>query len=197
MNFNTNKCHILSTKNKTQFFYSLNNETLEYVTINPYLGITISNDLKWHSHISTITKKANSTLGFLRRNIRRCPIISKRTAYIALVRAVLEYGAIVWDPYHRGDIDKLEQIQHRAARFITADYRSRHPGSVTTMLTNLNFDTLDNRRRDQRRLKCMYRTVRGSMAFPLKHSSGPNKQTKDTLSLNTSQTMYPQMLSNN
>ena len=102
MNFNTNKCHILSIKNKTQFFYSLNNETLEYVTTNPYLGITISNDLKWHSHISTITKKANSTLGFLRRNIRRCPINSKRTAYIALVRAVLEYGAIVWDPYHRG-----------------------------------------------------------------------------------------------
>ena len=56
VNFNTKKCHILSIKNKTQFFYSLNNETLEYVTTNPYLGITISNDLKWHSHISTIKK---------------------------------------------------------------------------------------------------------------------------------------------
>ena len=56
----------------------------------------------------------------------------------------------------------LEQIQHRAARFITGDYRSRHPGSVTTMLTNLNHDTLDNSRRDQRQ-KCMYRTVRGSI----------------------------------
>ena len=52
---------------------------------------------------------ANSTLGFLRRNISRCPINSKRTPYIALVRAVLEYGAILWDPYHRGDIDKLEK----------------------------------------------------------------------------------------
>ena len=178
MNFNTNKCHILSIKNKTQFFYSLNNETLEYVTTNPYLGITISNDLKWHSHISTITKKANSTLGFLRRNIRRCPINSKRTAYIALVRAVLEYGAIVWDPYHRGDIDKLEQIQHRAARFITGDYRSRHPGSVTTMLTNLNLDTLDNRRRDQR-LKFMFRTVRGSIpALPTETFFRPQKTNK-------------------
>ena len=68
----------------------------------------------------------------------------------------------MWDPYHRGDIDKLEQIQHSAARFVTGDYRSRHPGSVTTMLTNLNLDTLDNRRCDQR-LKFMYRTVRGSI----------------------------------
>ena len=127
MNFNTNKCHILSIRNKTQFSYSLNNETLEYVTTNPYLGSIISNDLKWHSNISTITKKGYSTLGFLRRNIRRCPINSKRAACIALARAVLEYGAMLWDPYHRGDIDKLEKIQHRAARFITRDYRSRYP----------------------------------------------------------------------
>ena len=84
-------------------------KTLEYVTTNPYLGITISKDLKWNSHSSTITKKANSTHGFLRRNIRRCPIKSKRTACIARVRAVLEYGAIVWDPYHRGDKNKLEK----------------------------------------------------------------------------------------
>ena len=174
MNFNTNKCHIINI-NKTQFFNSLNNETLEYVTTNPYLGITISNDLKLHSYIFTITKKANSTLGFLRRNICRCPINSKRTAYIALV---LEYGAIMWDPYHRGDIDKLEQIQHRAARFITGDYHSRHPGSVTTMLTNLNLDTLDNRRRDQR-LKFMYRPVRGSIpALPTETFFWPQKTNK-------------------
>ena len=91
------------------------------------------------------------------------------------MRAVLEYGAIVWDPYHRGDIDKLEQIQHRAARFITGNYRSRHTGSVTTMLTNLNLDTLDNRRRDQR-LTFMYRTVRGSIpALPTETFFRPQK----------------------
>ena len=134
----------------------------------------------WHSHISTITKKANSTLGFLRRNIRRCPINSKRTPYIALVRAVLEYGASV-GPIPSGgggDIDKLEQIQHRAARFITGDYRSRHPGSVTTMLTNLNLDTLDNRRRNER-LQFMYRTVRGSIpALPTETFFPPQKTNK-------------------
>ncbi|KAK2177906.1 hypothetical protein NP493_572g00000 [Ridgeia piscesae] len=174
MNFNTNKCHILSIKNKTQFFYRLNNVTLEYVTTNPYIGITISNDLKWHSNISTITKKANSTLGFLRRNIRRCPVNSKRTSNTL----VLEYGAILWDPYHRGDIDKLEKIQHRAARFITGVYHSRHPGSVTTMLTNINLNTLDNRRRDQR-LKLMYRTAKGSIpALPTEIFFRPEKTNK-------------------
>ena len=82
----------------------------------------------------------------------------------------------MWDPYHKGDIDKLEQIQHRAARFITGDYRSRHPGSVTTMLTNLNLDTLDNRRRDLR-LKFMYRTVRRSFpALPTETFFRPKKR---------------------
>ena len=84
----------------------------------------------------------------------------------------------MWDPYHRGDIDKLERIQHCAARFITGDYRSRHPGSVTTMLTNLNLSTLEHRRRDQR-LNFIYRTVKGSIpALPTETSSGPQKTNK-------------------
>ena len=84
----------------------------------------------------------------------------------------------MWDPYLRGDIDKLEQIQHRAARIITGDYRSTHPESVITMLTNLNLDTLDNRRLDQR-LKYMYRTVRGSiLALPTETLFRPQKTNK-------------------
>ena len=48
-----------------------------------------------------------------------------------------------------GHIGKLEIIQHRAARLINGEYRSRHPGSVTTMLTDLNLNTIEYRRRDQ------------------------------------------------
>ena len=156
-------------------FYSLNNETLEYVTTNPYPGITISNDLKWHTHISTIIKKANSTLGFLRRNVRRCPINSKRC---------LRTRSHSVGPIPSRDIDIFFFIQHRAARFITGDYRSRHPGSVTTMLTNLNLDTLDNRRRDQR-LIFIYQIVMGSIPALLTETffRPPKNPTKDTFSL--------------
>ena len=81
-------------------------------------------------------------------------------------------------PIPSGDIDKLEQIQHRAARFITGDYRSRHPESVTTMLANLNLDTLDNKRRDQRQT-FMYKTVRGSIpALPTETFFRPQKTNK-------------------
>ena len=134
MKFNAKKCYILSIRNKTSNFYSLDNTILQQVPSNPYLGVTISENLKWSQHIGNITKKANSTLGFLRRNLRTCPPTSRRNAYLSLVRPILEYGAVVWDPYHRIDIDCIERVQHRAARFITGDYRSREPGSVTAML---------------------------------------------------------------
>ncbi|KAI8508135.1 hypothetical protein Bbelb_143750 [Branchiostoma belcheri] len=45
-------------------------EPLEVCSHHPYLGITLSQDLKWSTHINTVTAKASSTLGFLKRNIR-------------------------------------------------------------------------------------------------------------------------------
>jgi hypothetical protein len=42
-------------------------------------------------HISNITKKANSTIGFIRRNLQHCPKECRKNAYISLVRSVLEF----------------------------------------------------------------------------------------------------------
>ena len=38
--------------------------------------------------------------------------------YKALVRPLLEYGNLVWSPYLKGDIGKLEAVQHLATRII-------------------------------------------------------------------------------
>ena len=40
----------------------------------------------------------------------------------------------MWDPYLKKDIDLMERTQRNAARFITGDYRSMIPGSVTRLL---------------------------------------------------------------
>ena len=85
-----------------------------------------------------MSKKANSTLGFLKRNLKHCPQDSRRTAYLSLVRSTLEYSSIVWDPYLQKDTDKLEKVQRRAARFITGNYTSRDQGCVSQMLAELN-----------------------------------------------------------
>ncbi|MCP3851690.1 MAG: hypothetical protein GY694_15840 [Gammaproteobacteria bacterium] len=149
MKFNATKCYVLSIKKKSNFYYQLNNTILKEVSNNPYLGLTISN-LKWNQHINGVCRKASSSLGFIRRNLQNCPKETRLTAYLSLVRSLLEYGAIIWDPYTQKEIDKIERIQRQAARFITRDYRSREPGCVTKMLEDLQLPSLQLRRRNLR-----------------------------------------------
>jgi len=58
----------------------------------------------------------------------------------------MEYGATIWNPYLKGDIDKLEKIQNRANRFIKNDSKTRTPGSITKIRKELELDTLEERR---------------------------------------------------
>ena len=162
MRFNSKKCYILSVKNKSQHYYSLGGSILQRVQNNPYLGIEFSEDLKWSSHISKITKKANSVIGFLRRNLSHCPTACRRNAYLSLVRSVIEYGAIVWDPYLQQDIDCFDRVQRKGVRFITGDYKSRSPGCVTAMLASQNLSSLQGRRK-KLRLAFLFKLVEGTV----------------------------------
>ena len=81
---------------------------LENVDNIKYLGVTITNDLKWNTHISNICTKANRTLGFLRRTLFSCPQNVEKVAYKGMVRPILAYGGSVWDP-HTGKLpEELE-----------------------------------------------------------------------------------------
>ena len=92
MRFQSVKCNMMQLTNKRsckiQANYTLEGTVLENVESIKYLGVTITKDLKWNTHISN--KKANRTLRFLRRNLYSCP-----PAYKGLVRPVLEYGGSV------------------------------------------------------------------------------------------------------
>ena len=93
-----------------------------------YLGVTITNDLKWNTHISNICTKAYRTLGFLRRIIFSCPQNVKEAAYKGMVRPVLEYGSSVW-----GLILVSFRKNNRAVRFVTRNY-IYETGSMTDIL---------------------------------------------------------------
>ena len=89
MSFHPEKCeviHILTTK-KTPILhsYSLHGQTLPSVPQIKYLGVHISQNLKWNSHINSTSSKANQTLGFLKRNSRINSSTVKEKAYKSLV----------------------------------------------------------------------------------------------------------------
>lgn len=102
MQFNLDKYHVLRVTRKRNPLirnYSLHGRTLESVDSAKYLGVTLTSDLRWNSHISNITKKGNQTLGFLRRNLQINSPTLKAVAYKSLVRPTVEYASTVWDPY--------------------------------------------------------------------------------------------------
>ena len=77
--------------------YTLGGTDLENVESNN-LGVTITSDLRWNTHVSNVCTKVNRTLGFLRKNLYSCPQEVKEAAFKGLVRPVLDYGSSVWDP---------------------------------------------------------------------------------------------------
>ena len=83
----------------------------------------------------------------------------------------MDYSCVVWDPYLRRDIDKLENIQRRAARFVKNDYH--RDCSVTAMLQDLKWQPIADRRRDQR-LVLLYKIIIGLVAIPGDQHIQPN-----------------------
>ena len=109
-------------RNPEQYPYTLNGHQLKHVDVAKYLGVQISHDLHWDKYIEYITSKANSTLGFLRRNININNPQIKEHSYKTLVRQILEYSQSVWDPYTTGAVKKVESVQRRAARYTLNRY---------------------------------------------------------------------------
>ena len=90
--------------------------------------------------------------------LKGCPKKLRDTAYISLIRPALEYSCSVWHPHKKGNKDKIEKVQRRAARFVSNNFRRK--ASVSEMLHNLGWQSLDSRRQDQR-LVLFYKIING------------------------------------
>ena len=130
---NVSKCEVLriSLKNILEFSYILYNLPLQNVSEARYLGVTIDSKLSFNKHTDVICKKANSALAFLRRNLLSCNVKIKSDAYLMYVRPILEYAICSCSPHSKQNIDKLESVQRRAARFVMGNYC--YTSSVTEM----------------------------------------------------------------
>ena len=124
----------------------------------------LSSDLRWNSHVDKIAKKGNSSLAFVKRNLYACSEETKRAAFVSLVRRHLEYATAVWDPYRQNQVEKLEAIKSRAARFIKHDYS--YNTSVSKLKKSLSLG-LPSERRKSYRLQIFHKSVYNDIALPI------------------------------
>ena len=107
-----------------------------------YLGVSISKDLSWNTHMNNISSSANRTLGFGKRNVITKYNDTKTKTYNSLVHPQLENASAVWSPYTKENVNKSEKVQRRSARWVSNDYYTY--SSVTDMLSNLGCLSLES-----------------------------------------------------
>ena len=109
MRFQPVKCNIMQITRKLikkiNASYNLEGTVLDNVENIKYLGVTITNDLKWNTHVTISAQRLIGPLAFL-----------------DVIYPVLEYGSSVWDPSSILLQEELEKVQKRAARFVTGNY---------------------------------------------------------------------------
>jgi hypothetical protein len=103
--------------------------------------------------------KANQRLGFLRRNLKGSPYRLREMAYLSLVQCSLEYCGSIWDLSDKQEVDMVEVVQRRAARWACGAYGII---SVTALLRDLRWLSLTDRRRNQR-LCLFYKMLHGNL----------------------------------
>lgn len=102
MSLNIKKTCVISFHRRQSYSpskYYLFDSEISAVNSCKYLGITLTSDLSWSTHIMNITNDANRVLGYLRRNLRLAPPSVKLFTYLTLVRPKVEYACAIWDPH--------------------------------------------------------------------------------------------------
>ena len=169
MLFNVSKFEHLTILNKRfplSSEYKIDNIVINKVTSAKYLGVTITQNLSWKEHIAKISNKANSTHGFLQRNLRQCPIDVKSLAYITYVRPIIEYASVVLSPHTQTLRSLLEMVQSKVACFVFNSFARN--SSVTALLKKLNWTTLENRR-NHTKMTMFYKIINVIVSIDFSH----------------------------
>jgi len=95
--FNISKCKSLHLgRLNPKHVYHMNGHDIVQTSNEKDLDVTINNLMKYHLHTQFVTRKANRTLGLIKKSFVN---ISKETftcLYKTVVRPQIEYGNVIW-----------------------------------------------------------------------------------------------------
>ena len=106
------------------------------------LGVLTSEDVSFAEHIENVVQSSKIMSGLLLRNFdTRDPILMMKM-FNAYIRSKIEYCSLIWSPWRKEDIDKLEIIQKN----YTSKIRGLENMNYHERLKKLNLYSLERRR---------------------------------------------------
>ena len=147
LNFNPNKCSMLRIRPRNStcelYTYKMGSVELEWQEAEKDLGVLMDQRLSFQDEISARIAKANRIVGTIRRTFSFLNADMMKTLFKALVRPHLEYGAPIWSPALRKDVDRLEQVQRRATKMVPELRQLSYPNRLKRLkLPSLAFRRL-------------------------------------------------------
>ena len=113
--FTLKKCQVIHICSNPRYRqrrqYTLHGHILESVDSANYLGVHLSQDMTWQTHVNSTAAKVSRTLGFLRRNFHSCIQDVRERTYNMFILQTLNYASAAWDPYLSRDVDQLEKFR--------------------------------------------------------------------------------------
>ena len=97
---------------------------IQFVDDHKHIGLTLSKNGKWHSHIENILNSAAKVIGIMRKLKFTLNRIALNQIYMSFVLPILEYSSVVWDNCTEQNVNALEKLQNEAARIVTGLTRS-------------------------------------------------------------------------
>ena len=122
VDFNPNKTEaILFTleQNVTPPLLLFDHTQVNFVEHHKHLGITFSNNGKWHEHINNILSSSAKILAMMRKLKFTMHRKALNQIYLSFLRPLMEYASSVWDSCAAYEKDSLEKLQNEAARIVT------------------------------------------------------------------------------
>lgn len=170
MSLNTSKCYVIKFSRKRTSFernYSIDGNKLTEVEQIRDLGVILDTGLRFNLHIDDIVSRSFKILGFVLRNCKSFKNAeTKISLFTALVRSVLEYGSIVWNPYFDIYKNRLENVQKRFLGHLTYSLNlAKKLQSYEERLSFFKLLSLQNRRRVLDN-SFMFKLVNGSIESP-------------------------------
>ena len=112
LKLNVDKCCVMTftnIKKSISFYCTILSQSPPRVTAVKYIGVTLTNNLNFKGHIT-----CNVFITFNMRDFIKgvcttfIDVQTMRSLYISLVRSQLEYCSVIWNPWQRTFIDKID-----------------------------------------------------------------------------------------